>query len=202
MIRLVVPDSGPLISLARIDRLDLIDRFKCPIVITDVVEMEISDGPDEAPDVSRLKRWIGNGGNRVQVAETSYGQLMKQNRELLKLLPEEQRIIQKRRYKIKNAGELSVREFSDELRTRLDDDDSVFILFEDSGVRKMSFGPHVHMMSTWSLAKAIEQLGIIPSADDLFNQIENAGRTVPRDPFEAESQNGSGDFLRAYDATP
>ena len=34
MIAVVMPDTGPLISLARIGRLDLIDRFKSQILIT------------------------------------------------------------------------------------------------------------------------------------------------------------------------
>ena len=42
MIRMVIPDSGPPISLGKVDRMDLIDRFECPIIITDVVQMEES----------------------------------------------------------------------------------------------------------------------------------------------------------------
>lgn len=44
MIEVVIPDSGPLISLARINRLDLIDRFNSRILITDAVEIELMDG--------------------------------------------------------------------------------------------------------------------------------------------------------------
>lgn len=202
MIRLVIPDSGPLISLARIGRLDLIDRFRCPILITDVVEMELLDGPADGPDASAVKDWLGNRGNRIQIVETSYGQLLKQNRELLSLLPEEQQEAQKRRFKVKNAGELSIREFSDEVRNRLAPEDAVLVLFEDQRVRKMSFGDHVHMMSSWSLAKAIENLGLIPSAEDLFDQIERTGRTPPRDPFDREARSEKpGDFSASYDVS-
>jgi hypothetical protein len=200
MIRLVIPDSGPLISLARIGRLDLIDRFRCPILITDVVEMELLDGPPDAPDAPVFKDWLGGRGNRIQIVETSYGQLLRQNRELLALLPEDQQNAQRRRFKVKNAGELSVREFSDEVRNRLAPQDSVLVLFEDQRVRTMSFGDHVHMMSSWSLAKAIENLGLIPSAEELFDQIERTGRTPPRDPFDREAKSGEpGDFIVSYD---
>lgn len=199
MIRLVIPDSGPLISLARIDRLDLIDRFRCPILITDVVEMELLDGPEDSPDTPVLQGWLENRGNRIQTVETTYGQLLKQNRELLALLPAEQRRAQKRRFSVKNAGELSIREFSDEVRNALSADDSVLVLFEDRKVRMMSFGDHVHMMSSWSLAKAVEHLGLIPSAEELFDRIEETGRRPPRDPFEREARAKPGGFTDAYD---
>jgi hypothetical protein len=198
MIRLVIPDSGPLISLARIGRLDLIDRFRCPILITDVVEMELLDAPADGPDVPFFQEWLGNKGNRIQIVETTYGQLLRQNRELLALLPAEQQSAQKRRFKVKNAGELSIREFSDEVRNTLSDQDSVLVLFEDRKVRKLSFGEHVHMMSSWSLAKAVENLGLISSAEELFDEIE---RTPPRDPFEKEGRSKPGDFIDSYDVS-
>ena len=199
MLRLVIPDSGPLISLVRIGRLDLVDRFRCPILITDVVEMELLDGPEDGPDKPVFQEWLGNRGNRIQTIETTYGQLLRQNRELLALLPPEQQKFQKRRFKVKNAGELSIREFSDEVRNTLSDKDSVLVLFEDRKVRTMSFGDHVHMMSSWSLAKAVEHLGLIPSAEELFDQIERTGRTPPRDPFEREARAEPRNFTDAYD---
>ena len=48
MLDLVIPDSGPLITLGAIDRLDLINRFKCGILIADMVGYEIMRGPDTA----------------------------------------------------------------------------------------------------------------------------------------------------------
>ena len=65
MIRLVIPDSGPLISLAKIDRLDLLDRIKCPITIIDVVKKEVLDGPSDANDVQLLEKWFEQGKNRI-----------------------------------------------------------------------------------------------------------------------------------------
>ena len=65
MIRLVIPDSGPFISLAKIDRLDLLDRFKCPITIIDVVKKEVLDGPSDANDVQLLEKWFEQGKNRI-----------------------------------------------------------------------------------------------------------------------------------------
>ena len=50
MIAVVMLDTGPLISLARIGRLDLLDRFGSLILITDAVQVELMDGPQDDPD--------------------------------------------------------------------------------------------------------------------------------------------------------
>lgn len=39
MLDLVIPDTGPLITFALVDRLDLLDRFNCPIVVTDMIHI-------------------------------------------------------------------------------------------------------------------------------------------------------------------
>lgn len=58
---MVTPDSGPLISFGKIDRMDLIGRLKRPIIITDVVQMEITDGPDDATNARVLADWMQQG---------------------------------------------------------------------------------------------------------------------------------------------
>lgn len=202
MIKVLIPDSGPLISLAKINRLDILDRFKCPILITDVVEIEVTNGPDDLPDIPILKEWIKQGGNKLQTVDTTYGQLLKQNMELLKLIPEESRQGIPRHIKTKNSGELSIREFADELRKTMSSEDTALVLFEDNDVRNVSFGSHVHLMSHWSLALSLEKMGIIPSADDLFDQMEKAGRTAPRNPFDREPEGSEGALIEVYDTGP
>ena len=199
MIELVIPDTGPLISLARIDRLDLVDRFNSQILITDAVEVELTDGPEDAPDVAVLKDWIARGGNRVRIVETSYGALLKQNRELLRFVPERERARFRRHGKARHAGENAIRELADEIRNRLAHDATVLVLFEDAHVRKMDFGPNVRLMTTWSFAMALQQLEVIPSAGELFDRIEEAGRVPPRDPFDRRSGTGLEDFVDSYD---
>lgn len=199
MIEIVFPDSGPLISLAKINRLDLIDRFQSQILITDAVEIEIMEGPEGSADMTVLSNWIKNGGNKIQVVETAYGELLKQNRELLKFVPEEQRSQFRRRGKARNAGENAIREFADEIRNTLPDGASALVLFEDNRVRSMNFGDHVRLMTTWSFVVALENLDVIPSANDLFDQIEATGRRPPRDPFDRAVVDSRDDFRSSYD---
>ncbi|MDE0346216.1 MAG: hypothetical protein OXI66_10635 [Boseongicola sp.] len=67
MISGVVPDTGPLISLGLVGRLDLIDRFKGQILITDAVRTELLDGRPSAPEREALAAWITAGGNRLRM---------------------------------------------------------------------------------------------------------------------------------------
>jgi predicted nucleic acid-binding protein len=193
MIRLLIPESGPLISLARVDRLDLIDRFDGQIILPDAVAIEVTRRK-ELQDAKTISDWLSRGGNRVQIVETTFGQLVKQNQELLEMLPPEIQKQQSRKFQIKNVGEHAVREFTDSIRTAISEKDTALVLFEDQRIKKMDFGDHVHLMSTWSFAKALERMDIIPSASGLFDEIEDAGRNPPRDPFEAVPQGRESDI--------
>jgi hypothetical protein len=53
MLDLVIPDSGPLITLGSVDRLDLINRFKCGILS----RLEAPYSSAGRPDL----RWQGRG---------------------------------------------------------------------------------------------------------------------------------------------
>jgi len=44
MIVVIIPDARSLISLARADRLDLLDRFNSQILITDAFKFEVLGG--------------------------------------------------------------------------------------------------------------------------------------------------------------
>lgn len=73
-IDLVLPDAGPLISLAHAGRLDLLELFERPLVVLDVVRSEALRKPD-APDYDRLSAWFEHSGNRMTVVETPIGRL-------------------------------------------------------------------------------------------------------------------------------
>ena len=70
MLDLVIPDFGPLMTLGLIDRLDLIDRFNCALLMTDIVAYELLRGSDTAPDKAVFERWFSGRGNRIQTTET------------------------------------------------------------------------------------------------------------------------------------
>ncbi len=143
-LELAIPDSGPLMSLGRIDRLDILDRFNCPIVIADIMVYEVYEvlrGMPGAPDAMTFGGWFQKGGNRIQTIETSIGLLWN-------ALPPDQQALRKR---IKDAGEASIWQFSNTLRETMRASDYRLLLFEDNHVKNMDFGPRIAKITTWSL---------------------------------------------------
>lgn len=193
MLDLVIPDAGPLITFGLIDRLDLLDRFDCAIVVTDMVAAEILRGPDTARDKPVFQAWFAAGGNRIQTVETTYGAMWNA------LSPEDRRRIRRLH---PDAGELAIREFTDKLRHTLPPQDQVLVLFEEDAVKTMSFGPQVHLIHTFAFMLSLENLGIIPSAEALHTEVLARGRNLARDTFERRALLPDGrpaDWQDGYD---
>ncbi len=203
MIAVVMPDTGPLISLGLVRRLDLIDRFNSHILITDAVRIELLEGGPSAPERETLSEWIASGGNRLRVVETVSGSLLQKAFDLLDYVPEGERERHRRdiRRQMRNVGENAIRDLAEEMRGGLAHDTTGLVLFEDRRVRNMDFGPHARRMSTWSFALALETLNVIPSAEGLFDQIEKAGRTASRFPFDRRGEEAEEDFEASYDVS-
>lgn len=187
MLDLVIPDSGPLITFGVVARLDLLDRFKCPILVTDMIESEITRGPDSALDKEAFDRWYARRGNRIQTVDTLYGKMWE-------ALPEEKRREIKRQFP--NAGEESIREFVGRVAEVLPANDQILVLFEEDRVKRQPFGRHVHLLHTWAFMVALERMKVIPSAEALWKQVAVRGRVIARDIFERRAM-GAGDDLHA-----
>lgn len=176
-LEIVIPDSGPLMSLGRINRLDLLDRFACPILITDMVADEVLRGMPGAPDAVVFKDWFEHRGNQIQTVETSIGILWK-------AVPPEQKEVLRR---IKDAGGTSIWQFANTLERTMSPSDEALLLFEDSAVKKINFGPKVTKVTTWSFFLGLERMGVIASADGLIAEIADQKRVIVRDPFESRA---------------
>ena len=199
MIVVVIPDAGPLISLARADRLDLLDRFNSQILITDAVKIEILGGRLRTADQDLLRDWLQSGGNRVRVVETPWGAAMLENFRLREALSAEKRVRIPRNPLLRNSGEKSIRDLAEEIRHGMSSEETGLVLFEDQHVPKIDFGPYMRVMSTWSFAGALETLEIIPSAADLFDRIELAGRRSPRADYDWIPRDVPDDLAASYD---
>ncbi len=200
MITVVIPDTGPLISLARADRLDLIDRFNSPILIADAVAMELRHGPPAAPDRARLEAWLAQSSNRIQIVPTRIGDVLRELHDLERLLAPAQRRAA-HRHKRRHAGEVAILEMATALQGRLTAGETGLVLFEDKAVTRMNFGPYVRVMNTWALATILETLGVLDSADILFDAIEATGRSLDRQAWDAIGPGAPDDFLASYDRT-
>ena len=194
MLDLVIPDTGPLITFGVIDRFDLLDRFNCAIVITDMVAVEVLRGPDTALDKPVFQRWFQVQSNRVQTVTTTYGAMWNM------LTPDQRRQIKRQ---VPDAGEQSIREFIQKVEATLPDGDQMLVLFEEDAVKKVPFGPKVHLIHSFAFMVALEEMGVITSADDLRNQVLAVGRHLARDTFERRAEPAIGpvaDWQEGYNS--
>ena len=173
--------------------LGLLDRFNCPIVITDMVADEVLRGLPGAPDAAVFRDWFSARGNRIQTVETSIGILWS-------AIPPERRDILKR---IRDAGETSIWQFSNTIRETMGPGDYGLLLFEESCVKAMDFGPRLAKITTWSFLIGLEEMGIIPSAEEFHRDIADANRIIPKDPFEHRAQRAEpgASWTDMYDKT-
>lgn len=66
---LIIPDAGPLISLAHAGRLDLIAVFERPVAILDIVRLECLKKPS-SPDFAVMQAWFAQHDNGIRIIET------------------------------------------------------------------------------------------------------------------------------------
>ena len=175
MLDLVIPDAGPLITFGLIDRLDLLDRFKCPILITDFVCKEFARGLVGAPNKAVIEDWLARNRNRIQTFESEYLKMWE-------ALYDEVKEKVKRTYP--QVGDLSIREFADHIRDTVPEDDQILILFEAPAVKKLDFHPHVHLIHSYAFMLTLERLNVIPSSEALYEEVRRRGRSLARDTFE------------------
>lgn len=74
-IRIVVPDTGPLITLAKLQALDTLLVFKpsVRIVITDYVAFEATRRRNELPDAKAIHAFLRDNAGRIEIEKTTGG---------------------------------------------------------------------------------------------------------------------------------
>jgi len=70
-IKLVIPDASPILTLARLDRLDLLQLFAVPIHIVDQVHYEVTK-PENDPQ-GRVAAMFRTLHNQLVIVETNVG---------------------------------------------------------------------------------------------------------------------------------
>lgn len=166
---LIIPDSGPLISLAHADRLDLIEVFDRPIIIADIVKLECLKKPT-TPDFPVLERWFARIGNRARVVETPMRDAY------------EAALLRERAGETRATSGFGDATLSLMLR-RLDDyaapGSIPLVLIEDENASKLlARYEQAHILSTRTWLISLERAGLIPSARDVINEIAHGGRSL------------------------
>jgi hypothetical protein len=170
-IKLVIPDASPIMTLARIDRLDLLARFAIPIHIVDQVAYEITK-PENDGD-GRIAAVLQRLGNMIFIVETNVGVGYKARRLANPNMPS------------RNLGEIAVDEYATELAKTSGPSFIPLVLFEDPDVLQLRIArlKNVHLINTTAWLMTLHLSGELPEAKDLIEKI-NAGRKTPLDGFE------------------
>jgi hypothetical protein len=168
-IRVVLPDTGPLISLALGESLDLLLAVASDVrlVLTDVVEFEATHRADDLPDAQAIRAFLRSHADRIEVMPTTIGSIaladLKRKAEagLPAALP-------------KDLGELSITNFVMSLRTS-NPGDPMLVIIEDDWFAENAYAVpgNIHLLSTSAWLDGLEALGRIPSASDVRSRIQS-----------------------------
>jgi len=168
-IRVVLPDTGPLISLALGESLDLLLAVASDVrlVLTDVVEFEVTHRADDLPDAQAIRAFLRSHADRIEVMPTTIGSIaladLKRKAEagLPAALP-------------KDLGELSITNFVMSLRTS-NPGDPMLVIIEDDWFAENAYAVpgNIHLLSTSAWLDGLEALGRIPSASDVRSRIQS-----------------------------
>jgi hypothetical protein len=163
-VALVIPDSGPLISLGRAERLDLLLLLDLPIYPVDQVAFEATHS-ERDEDARRIRTLFEDNPGRVRVVTTCVGAAAAAARRRGPSV------------RHRGLGEAAIAEFYSRIDEYIDPDEPVLVLFEDSDVRRITalVRGNVHLLSTWGLLKGTEEVGLIDSAETVWQAIVRAG---------------------------
>jgi hypothetical protein len=171
--RFIIPDSGPLISLAlatigdaklRADGksyLDLLKQFGRPIQLIDQIRYECTHN-NEKPDAALIADWLHRNANIVEDIETETGRNFR-----MALDRGEQP-------KTRHKGELAIDEFLLEFDDyRYSEDETVVVLFEEEKIsRLLDDRKNVKLLTTSAFIRTLEMNNVL-SYDRFMSSIQS-----------------------------
>lgn len=161
----LLPDAGPLITLAYADALDLLFKPGWPIVLVDMVLHEVTR--NSTPTSEKLGRWAQD--RRLAIVTTRTFRHHQRNR----IVPTPPRRA--------HLGELAIQETMNDFALAEPPKTGVF-LFEDHKIARASFllPDNCRKVSTRAFLLFLEQKGGLDSAADIERRAVQAGRAFSR----------------------
>lgn len=170
-VAVIIPDASPVLTLARIGRLDLLGSFAVPVRIVDQVYYEITK-PENDPK-GEVAAGLNGLHNQVEIVETMIGFAFRTKLE------------RGERPRSASLGEVAVDEYATALAHSSGPNFVPLVLFEDPDVMELRIArlKGVHLLNTAAWLLTLHREGLLPEALDLVEQI-NAARKSPMVPFE------------------
>jgi hypothetical protein len=202
--RFIIPDSGPLISLAMAtigdvnmrsegkSYLDLLARFGRPIQLIDQIRYECTHNNDK-PDAAHIADWLNRNANIIEDIETETGRNFRMALE------------RGEQPKTRHKGELAIDEFLLEFDDyRYSEDEAVVVLFEEEKVsRLLDDRKNVKLLTTSAFIRTLEMNNVV-SYDRFMSSIrsQDSMRGVlsgfPLIDTETEATDAEVDWQDAY----
>ena len=168
----LLPDAGPLITLAYADALDLLFKPGWPIVLVDMVLHKVTR--NQTPTSEKLAQWAASGHVSVRGTRT-----FQQHQQTLAANPAAARTA--------NLGELAIQETMNDFALGQPQRTGVF-LFEDHKIARASFllSDNCRKISTRAYLLFLEKRGWLESAADIERRAIQAGRSFSKLRFPPE----------------
>ena len=209
-IKVVIPDAGPLISLALVDALGVLLVFKenVRVVLTDFVEFEVTRFRDKRKDAQRICDFIVRNPGVIEIQETLYGKSMIDMFKLKERFDEDpnfRQLMMSAGVSVptlpKDVGELSIVSYTTEL-IKSPPGIPVLVLAEDdfflhSGAATPG---NAHVLSTRAFLETLQSLGKIPDGAAIWQQIQAARPTVNPAIVDRTASKINTDWSSAVDA--
>jgi hypothetical protein len=170
-VAVIIPDASPVLTLARIGRIDLLGSFTVPIKIVDQVYFEITK-PENDP-AGEVAAALNRLHNHIEIIETNVGVGFQTRR------------ARNPREPSGNLGEIAVDEYATMLAHTTGPGFVPLVLFEDPDVMELRIArlKDVHLLNTTGWLLTLHREGLLAEALDLVEAI-NATRKTPMVPFE------------------
>ncbi len=167
---LIVTDASPLVTLGAADALDTLKRPGLPVVLPDIVFLEVTRDPTK-PGAQAVIDWVLENKDLVRVLPTTIG------------VEYQQLLVVNPGAKSKGRGERAAVELASEYLER-DPTMHAVLIYEDQWVRDTRFvgggtiADRVHVVTTGDFLRELEAARLIQSADHILDDAANAGRNV------------------------
>lgn len=195
-VRIVLPDTGPLITLAHAGALEVLlafDAEQVQLVITDMVEFEATRHRSTHEDAQRIADFVEKHAGRITIEKTAFGQMAISAARLYERYTESQQL---RDYYASsnmpppsplapNSGEFSINSYVSELIGQPPGPPCLVIAEDDFFLRSTpgALPGNAHIISTATLLAKLESLDPRLKARDI---LDAAQRYKGRDPNRAE----------------
>lgn len=157
----LLPDAGPLITLAYADALDVLQKPGWTVMLVDMVLHEVTR--NQTPTSGKLATWVTS--SQISVLPTKTFEHFRQT------------VTETPSPRTRNLGELAIQETMNEFALKVPPKTGVF-LFEDHMIARASFmvPDNCRKISTRAFLIFLEQKGLIDSATDIERRAVQAGR--------------------------